>query len=142
MNPIRIQKLSLDNLSIILPLVQKINPTKTLEDLQKKQTEMFNFDHYHCFGVFQEGHLIGLSSAWITVRFYSGKQLEVDNLMVDPELQSKGFGKFLMEFLEKWAKENGCLTVELNTYVFNERSHKFYFNQGYKIIGYHFQKNL
>ena len=103
---------------------------------------MFSFDHYHCFGIFKDNNLVGLSSGWVTVRFYCGKQLEVDNLMIEPELQSKGYGKILMEYLENWAKDNGCLTVELNTYVFNERSHKFYFNQGYKIIGYHFQKSL
>ena len=34
------------------------------------------------------------------------------------------------------------MTVELNTYVTNDRSHKFYFNQGYSILGYHFQKEL
>lgn len=142
MNAITIQKLNLDFLDNILDLVQKINPHKTFDELSQKQIEMFTYDHYHCFGIFNDNILVGLSSAWVTVRFYCGKQLEVDNLMVEPTLQSKGYGKILMEYLENWAKENGCLTVELNTYVFNERSHKFYFNQGYKIIGYHFQKTL
>ena len=142
MNTITIQKLNLDFLDNILDLAQKINPHKTFDELNQKQIEMFAYDHYHCFGIFNDNILVGLSSAWVTVRFYCGKQLEVDNLMVEPTLQSKGYGKILMEYLENWAKENGCLTVELNTYVFNERSHKFYFNQGYKIIGYHFQKTL
>jgi hypothetical protein len=44
--------------------------------------------------------------------------------------------------MEDWARQHKCQSVELNTYVQNPRSHKFYFNQGHSIIGYHFQKKL
>ena len=43
---------------------------------------------------------------------------------------------------ENWAKENDCKTIELNSYVQNSKSHKFYYNLGYAILGFHFQKKI
>ena len=73
---------------------------------------------------------------------YCGKQLEVDNVFILPEYQSSGYGAVFFDHIEDWAKENHCNTVELNTYVENTRSHKFYFKEGYTILGYHFWKDL
>lgn len=85
---------------------------------------------------------MAITSGWLTTRFYSGKQLEVDNVIVHKDYRSKGYGALLLGYIDKWAEENDCLTVELNTYVTNSPSHKFYFNQGHTIVGYHFQKVL
>lgn len=50
-------------------------------------------------------------------------------------------GVFGLWFMTR-ARERGCETSELNTYVNNHRSHKFYLNEGYVIKGYHFLKKL
>ena len=135
-----IQPLHIENLNEIMALTQHLNPEKSSKILSTRQTEMFAFNNYVCLGAFVNEQLIGVSSGWITVRLYSGKQLEVDNVIIDPSLQSSGLGAQFLELLEDWASENGCKTVELNTYVQNGRSHKFYFKQGYEILGFHFQK--
>jgi len=103
---------------------------------------MFQLENYHCFGFYDGEKLVGLSSGWITVRLYSGKQLEVDNVIIHTDERSKGYGKVFLRLLEDWAITNDCQTIELNTYVGNSRSHKFYFNEGYTILGFHFQKHL
>lgn len=131
-----------DDISEISILGQQLNPKLTLEEVKEHQKEMFNFPTYHCFGIFIKKKLIGISSGWITVRLYSGKQLEVDNVIIDSNIQSKGYGKKFFELIERWAKQNGCKTIELNTYVQNSRSHKFYFNLGYSILGFHLWKHL
>lgn len=103
---------------------------------------MFTYNHYKCFGLYKDRDLIGVSSGWITVRLYSGKQLELDNVVIDENIQSSGMGTYFLNQIESWSKAEGFETIELNTYINNSRSHKFYFNQGYKIIGYHFQKQI
>jgi GNAT superfamily N-acetyltransferase len=134
--------LKLENLAEIVRLTRQLNPDIDITELEKRQSEMFGLDTYTCFGLFEKGILIGVSSGWITVRLYSGKQLEVDNVIIDSTIQSKGYGKLFMDEIESWAKTNHCKTVELNTYVQNGRSHKFYFKQGFEILGFHFQKLL
>lgn len=123
-------------------LLQQLNPQLELALIKKRQKEMFQFDNYICFGLYLNDTLIGITCAWIMVRIYCGKQIEIDNVILDSNHQSKGYGNVLLNYIEKWAIDNDCETIELNTYVQNSRSHKFYFNNDYKILGFHFQKKL
>jgi len=134
--------LSLNDVDEVISLGCELNPTIPESTIRNRLIEMFSYPNYYCFGAFSHANLIAITSGWITTRFYSGKQLEIDNVIVNKDMQSKGIGKELLSYIENWAIENGCLTIELNTYVTNNRSHKFYFNQGFKLLGFHFQKLL
>jgi len=144
--------LTVSDLDTIAPLANKLHPHMQLATVRAYLHEMFQLPTYHCFGLWQHAansesrsnpsKLIAMSNGWITIRIYSGKQLEVDNVIVDPDLRSKGVGKFFFRHIDQWAIQNGCQTIELNTFVQNAKSHKFYFNEGYKILGFHFQKQL
>jgi len=126
----------------IVPLANKLRPSMSPAEASAYLAEMFALPTYHCFGLWQDGRLVAMSNGWITVRFYSGKQLEVDNVIVDPDLRSQGVGKYFFAHIQEWALQHDCKTIELNTYVQNSKSHKFYFNEGYAILGFHFQKVL
>ncbi|MDV7188035.1 GNAT family N-acetyltransferase [Lutibacter sp. TH_r2] len=99
----------------ILLLVKQLNPTISETILEQRQKEMFKIENYYCFGFYIKAKLIGVSSGWLTTRLYSGKQLEIDNVIIDSSYQSKGFGKDFLNEIELWAKNNKCNTVELNT---------------------------
>lgn len=136
-------KLVEDTLSeSVTNLLYQLNPHLEIALIKKRQEAMFQFDNYICFGLYLNDTLIGITCAWIMVKVYCGKQIEIDNVILDSNHQSKGYGTILLHYIEKWAVENDCETIELNTYVQNPRSHKFYFNKDYKILGFHFQKKL
>ena len=134
------EELTIKDSAAILPLAHKLRPAADPAQLSEYLTEMFELPTFHCFGLRENGKLVAVSFGWITIRFYSGKQLEVDNVIVDPDLRSQGVGKTFFGFIQEWAVRYGCHTIELNTYVQNSRSHKFYYNEGYSILGFHFQK--
>lgn len=134
--------LTKNDIEEIAILGQQLNPKLTSKQIKTYLLQMFEFETYTCFGVFLNDKLVGISSAWTTVRLYSGKQLEVDNVVIDSSQQSKGLGKMFFEFIENWAKKNEYNTIELNTYVQNSKSHKFYYNLGYSILGFHFWKRI
>ena len=136
------RELTAADIDTIAPLANKLHPHMDRRIVRSHLAEMFQFPTYHCFGLFEQAKLIAMSNGWITIRIYSGKQLEVDNVIVDPDERSKGVGKYFFVKIDEWAKNNGCQTIELNTFVANSKSHKFYFNEGYKILGFHFQKTL
>ena len=136
------RELTPNDSAAIVPLANKLRPSMSSAEASAYLAEMFALPTYHCFGVWQEGKLVAMSNGWITVRFYSGKQLEVDNVIVDPDLRSQGVGKYFFAHIQEWALQHDCKTIELNTYVQNGKSHKFYFNEGYAILGFHFQKVL
>jgi GNAT superfamily N-acetyltransferase len=138
----QITLLNPSDLQNILSLLCQLNPKQTPQELEQKILDMLAYANYRCFGLWEEQQLVALSGGWITTRLYSGKQLEIDNIVVDQNCRSKGYGEKLVEHIAEWSKQQGCITLELNTYVTNSRSHKFYFNQGMEIIGFRFQKYL
>lgn len=139
---ITFQVLTKKQLDEAAKLTKQLNPKLTLKLLKERQRAMFALPNYHCFGLMADETLVGIASGWVTVRLYSGKQLEIDNVVIDKDWRSQGLGTFFLENLERWALREQCNTIELNTYVENNRSHKFYFNEGFKILGFHFQKAL
>ena len=126
----------------IAHLTHYLNPNLSLDVLEKRVYEMFNHSHYHCFGLFKDNLLIGVASGWITIRLYSGKQYELDNVIIHPDEQSKGYGEKFLAYLESFAIKNDCETVELNAYIGNEKAHQFYERLGYRKLGFHMQKKL
>jgi len=126
----------------VLKLLKQLNPEMDKNILKNTLTTMTEMSNYKCFALFIKGELIGISSGWTTVRIYCGKQLELDNVIIDSQIQSKGFGKSFINEIKQWSISNNYKSLGLNTYTENSRSHKFYFNEGFKILGFHFEHKL
>ncbi|WP_299889060.1 GNAT family N-acetyltransferase [uncultured Lacinutrix sp.] len=130
------------NINSIIPLVQKLSNNKNSDAVLKERFAEMIKQNYECAGIFDDGKLIGISGLWFQTRHYCGMSMEVDHVYIETEYQGKGLGKQFFKWLYNYAKEKGCTTSELNTYVQNYPSHKFYYNEGYEIYGYHFYKTL
>ncbi len=139
---IHFQIIQKEFISEIIPLIQEFTDNKFPNDiLEIRFNEMFT-QNYQCIGVFKGDMLIGLCGLWFQTRQYAGKSCEPDHVYIQPEYQGLGLGNKMFDYVEKYCKEKGCESLELNTYVQNTSSHKFYYNLGYKILGYHFFKDL
>lgn len=132
----------MEHKSRVLDLLKQLNPERDSKYLENTQKEMTNLSNYTCFGLYLNDELIGISSGWTTVRIYCGKQLELDNVIIDSKIQSQGYGKYFMNEIKDWSIKNDYKSIGLNTYVQNSRSHKFYFNEGFNILGLHFEKKI
>ncbi|MFN4763916.1 GNAT family N-acetyltransferase [Gillisia sp. Q332] len=130
------------DLNLVLPFVMELGDFQTDEALLKARfLEMFD-QNYECFGVYLGAELIGVFGLWFMTRHYAGKSCEPDHVFIKSEYQNRGFGKLIFEFIFDYSRKKGCETSELNSYVQNFKSHKFYMNHGYVIKGYHFLKKL
>ncbi len=122
----------------VLPFIQQLsNNTFTDEVLKTRFLEMLE-QPYECHGVYDGQELIGVFGLWFLTKHYAGKMCEPDHIIIKDAYRSKGVGKSLFDWIADYAKEKGCKAAELNSYVSNYPSHKFYMNNGYHIIGYHF----
>ncbi len=131
-----------ENIQSVVPLVQKLNGNKVSDEiLGQRFSEMIN-QNYECAGIYDSNKLIGVSGLWFCTRHYSGKSVEPDHVYIDNEYRNKGLGKAFFDWIQNYVKNKGYEAMELNTYVSNAPSHKFYFNEGYKILGYHFLKKI
>lgn len=126
----------------IVLLVEKLNEYKVPSDVLKQRfTEMMD-QNYECAGLYDNEALIGICGLWFCTRHYAGRSVEVDHVFIEAAYRGKGLGKAFFKWIYNYTKIKGCESIELNTYVSNHASHKFYYNEGFKILGYHFFKKL
>jgi len=126
----------------IIPLIQKLSGNKNSNELLfERFSEMFT-QNYECAGVFDDENLIGVTGMWFCTRHYSGRSMEIDHVFIDEAHRGKGLGKNFLNWVSDYGRSKGYESCELNTYVSNSPSHKFYFNEGFSIYAYHFFKKL
>jgi GNAT superfamily N-acetyltransferase len=133
--------ISKEEILVILPLLKELNTTTSDSILKDRILEM-SHQNYECVGVYLNNKLIGMAGLWFMTRHYSGRSIEPDHVVITKKYQSKGIGKLLFNWIYDYANAKDCLAVELNSYTGNTASHKFYYNEGFKILGFHFLKNL
>ncbi len=69
---------------------------------------------------------------WLTP---NANNLYVHRLATDPGSWGSGNGRKLMDFAEEFARENGYISVRLDTFSQNERNQRFYEARGYNRLG-------
>ena len=122
--------------------MQELTSFKVSEELLKERFAEMMTQNYECAVIFDDENLIGVSGMWFCTRHYVGKSVEIDHVYIDEAYRNKGLGKKFLNWIYEYVKTKGCNTVELNTYVHNYPSHKFYYNEGFEALGYHFLKKF
>lgn len=130
-----------DEIPQILPLLQVLDPSVPEPMLRERLQAMLETD-YECVGIFDGDRLIGVSGLWILTKYYVGKHIEPDNVVILPEYRGGGIGRRLMEWIYEYGRSQGCVASELNCYVDNEAGKRFWESEGYELIGLHLRRRL
>lgn len=67
-----------------------------------------------------------------------GRFLYVDDLVTDSRDRSRDHGALLFTWLVRFAEQNNCKRLDLDSGVQRDGAHRFYFQQGMHISAYHF----
>lgn len=122
-------------------LLVQLSPQITREKYRIMLEDMLRHG-YRQVGVFEGDKCIGISGFWISTKLYSGKYVELDNVVIDRDYRSKGIGKLLCDWVVEQGRSEGCETAMLDAYAENQDAHRFYFREGFIIRGFHFLKKL
>lgn len=109
---------------------------------ERLETILREHPHYQIVGAFMNDRLVGVCGAWIATKIWCGRYLEIDNLVVDPELRSSGVGTRLISHLEETGRQMDCTLLVLDSYTSNHASHRLYHRLGFEIWGFHFIKPI
>ena len=100
------------------PILQQLNPISTPEYLDLALDDMIAHG-YRMVTANECSECLGLSGIWVTTKLYSGKYLEMDNVVIAEQHRSKGIGKLLTDYITELAKKEGVVTLMLDAYLTN-----------------------
>ena len=85
-----------------------------------------------------EVRAIGLWRVFHTT--YCGRRLEIEDLVSSEPHRSRGYGAALLRWFDTQAIALDCPTTTLHSAVHRDRAHRFYFREGFHIMGFHFSR--
>lgn len=118
-------------------LIKEMYPSMTLDQYSKDIDAML-LNHYFQIAVVDDNQIIGVCGIWIGTKLWSGKYMELDNIVVTSKKRSNGAGKLLFEYAQKLADKECCNIMALDSYTDNFRAHRFFYNQAFIPRGFHF----
>ena len=111
-------------------------------DFLKCIDEILVEKNYQMIASYIDDEMVGIAGYWVLTRFYSGKYIQVGNMVVDEKHRNAGIGKTMLKFIEDEGKKQGCEHFILDSRLDNKKSHDFYSREGFEVMGYHFMKDI
>ena len=123
-------------------VMRQLRPQIPEADYLSTVRRMMQTDGYLQAAVFDGDAVVAVAGYRFMETLYAGKTLYVDDLNTDETRRSRGYGKALMDWLKREARERGCVQLQLDSGVQREQTHRFYFREGLTINCYHFRLDL
>jgi ribosomal protein S18 acetylase RimI-like enzyme len=136
-----IELTTIDEMMEQFPLIQQLYPDYTIEKYGNLLAAMLP-NNYKQIIVVENGITVGLAGFWIGTKLWSGKYLEMDNVVVHEDFRSNGIGSIMTNYLNQKAIDEDCKMIVLDAFSTNFGAHKFYMNHGFVPKGFHFIKFL
>lgn len=137
-NEITLKELtSVDEMLKTFDLLKILYPDFTIPRYKELLEEII-LHNYKQLAAYHNDKIVGVSGFWIATKIWSGKYLEMDNVIIEREYRSKGIGDQFVKYLKQKAFEENCNMMACDVYTDNFKAHKFYMNQGFIPRGFHF----
>jgi GNAT superfamily N-acetyltransferase len=88
------------------------------------------------------GEVVAVAGFRVMEKLSTGRTMYVDDLVTDQTRRSRGHGKAMLDWLQKYAREVGCKTFSLDSGTQRQEAHAFYFRERMRVTGFHFAKTL
>jgi GNAT superfamily N-acetyltransferase len=124
-----IRSACIDDIDYIQVLLEQLGYPLQQSETAERVQRYSSSESYCLFVVEVEGSLKGFVAGTITESFIvPGKKLHIEALVVDSTCRGQGIGTHLMQFIETWAYEKGCTTIDLvsGMHRASDGTHDFY----------------
>jgi GNAT superfamily N-acetyltransferase len=121
------------------PVMRQLRPHLDEARYMELATQMVRSGEYKLAYVEANGAVTTVAGyRFMDLLFANGKVLYVDDLVTDENARSKGHGRALFQWLLDHARENGCVSLTLDSGVQRHDAHRFYFRERMQIAAHHF----
>ncbi|WP_349408667.1 GNAT family N-acetyltransferase [Pseudalkalibacillus sp. SCS-8] len=137
----KIRKASIEDIEDLTSLMEQLGYPTSVDKMEERFNHILAEPSYTTFVGDLDGKAVGMVGLNKSM-FYErdGTYVRIVAFVVDAKHRRKGIGRKLLEQAEEWAKEQGAISIELNSGNRDERreAHQFYRKMGYenKSIGY------
>jgi len=139
---VTIKELDTGELEQAFPVLSQLRTHLTLEAYLKLVKSMVS-DGYRIICLFENGNTVAYAGFAAQLNLYYGAHIWVYDLVTDKARRGCGYGKLLLSYIEKYAKDNFLSCVALSSGLQREDAHKFYENSmDYQKTSYVFKKLL
>ena len=83
---------TIEEMLMQIDTIRFLYPNISSEKYQSFLVEMLPHNYIQ-IGVFENDICLGITGCWSATKLWTGKYLEIDNFVVNPEYRSKGIGK-------------------------------------------------
>jgi len=124
------------------PILVQLRSDLRLDDFLIKREDLQR-SGYMLFGLYSNNRLVCVTGACITPHIDKGKELWIHDMITNEKDRSKGYGKYMLKFIESFAQEKECSRVILYSRLHRTEAHNFYKNKAlFEAYGLTFQKEL
>jgi GNAT superfamily N-acetyltransferase len=107
----------------------------TVEEVRKRLSHMLDRSQYAVFvAELPGGQIVGWIGAYIFRSVETASYAEINGLVVEQAIRSRGIGKLLLNAAEEWARSIGCDAISVRSNAKRDRAHRFYANNGYEHV--------
>jgi len=97
---------------------------------------------FHLSAIQEQNSIVACVGYRIMTTLAWGKIVYIDDLITRASCRGRGFGGRLLEHVDAFAKENGCVQVHLDSGYQRNAAHRVYLNHGFELACHHFAKKL
>ena len=118
----------------VIRLLEQLWPNRELDKDKQRNTFVASLNEKNDFLFCSEygGKVVGFCGGTTFNSFNSsGKLCHLTTLIVDNGNRNLRIGSKMVDHLKEWARDNGCVTVELDTALYRLDAHRFYEREGF-----------
>ncbi|MEX0964194.1 MAG: GNAT family N-acetyltransferase [Pseudohongiellaceae bacterium] len=126
-----------EQLKLICPVLRQLRPQYSGESLIE-QIQIQQQNGYRIVYAEEDERVLCVAGFVIGQKLAWQKHIYVDDLVTNDAHRSTGAGKFLIAWLKKHGRDNGCQQLHLDSGVTRFGAHRFYLREGFDITSHHF----
>lgn len=127
------RKVRLSDAERVATLAEQLGYPTTPKAMTARLREVLKANDGACYvAETQQDGVIGWVHVSVTALLEVDRRAEVNGLVVDESVRSRGAGWKLLEAAEAWAKKKKCAGMSVRSNVIRERAHGFYLGHGYE----------
>lgn len=132
---------SIEEITACFAVIAELRPHLSLENFMPL-IERMRKNHGYELAYLDDNGIKAVGGIRIAEWLYTGKYLEIDDLITTATERSKGYGAKLFDWIADYARKHNCAQVRLVSGTQRIDAHRFYENKGMKFEAKYFSLNL